>query len=131
MDAFNPTHLSRETLRACSLGRLDDTSTESVSEHVEQCDECQRVMAEMAPDTFVDRLREVQSGPLMSSSGAELPAELSSDQGGGLPDTHDFAACACRQSRRFPAISHPSPLARVRVLYPLHRNTRSLKLRHT
>ncbi len=81
MDALHSTHPSRESLQAYSLGRLDDTPAEAVSRHLERCPECQRRVAEMTPDTFLDKLRGVQSGPEMSDSDASIQAEAQTDQG--------------------------------------------------
>ncbi len=81
MDAFHSTHPNAESLRAYSLGRLDDASALAVGRHIEQCPECRRLVAEMAPDTFLDKLRGVQAGPVMSASSAEIPAEARTDRG--------------------------------------------------
>ena len=81
MDAFPSNHPSPENLRAYSLGRLDDASALAVGRHIEQCRECQRLAAEMAPDTFLGRLRDVQAGPVMSESSAGIPVEAQSELG--------------------------------------------------
>jgi len=81
MDVLHSTHPTAESLRAYSLGRLDEASAEAVGRHLEQCPECRRLVAEMAPDTFLDRLRGVQAGAEMSESSAEIPAEVQTDRG--------------------------------------------------
>ncbi len=82
MDAFPSTHPTSESLRAYSLGRLDDTSAEAVGRHLEQCPECLSLVAEMTSDTFLDKLRGVQAGPMISASSAEIPAEAQTNGGG-------------------------------------------------
>jgi len=81
MDAFHTTHPTAESLRAYSLGRLDEASAKAVGRHIEQCPECRRLVAKMPPDTFLDNLRGVQGGPEMSASSAEIPAEVQTDRG--------------------------------------------------
>src|SRR5262245_7225868 len=53
LDAFQSNHPTAEVLRAYSLCRLDDASAGAVASHVEQCEECQRLVAEIAPDPFL------------------------------------------------------------------------------
>ena len=60
MDSQPSPHPTFETLRAYALGELDDTSATVVREHLETCSDCRRQVAEMAPDSFVGRLREAQ-----------------------------------------------------------------------
>ena len=52
-----------EPTRPCSaygLGKLDDASAESVSKHLEDCDSCQRRVAELSSDEFLGRLQNAQ-----------------------------------------------------------------------
>ena len=80
MDADHSSHPTAEVLRAFSLGRLEVAAAEAVASHVEQCEECQRRVSEMAPDTFLDRLRGVQSGHEISSSSAQIQGESQTDR---------------------------------------------------
>jgi predicted anti-sigma-YlaC factor YlaD len=58
MDAQPSPHPPAEALRAYGQGELDDASAEVVREHLEDCSDCRHQIAEMPPDSFVDRLRE-------------------------------------------------------------------------
>jgi tRNA A-37 threonylcarbamoyl transferase component Bud32 len=82
MDAFQSDHPTSEILRAYSLGQLDDATAEAVGRHLERCPGCSQQVAEMAPDTFLDRLRNVQSGPEMSASSVKGSGGPPSDLGG-------------------------------------------------
>ncbi len=53
-------HPSDQTLSSYGLGKLEDGPAESVHEHLEQCPECRKRVAEMAPDSFLGRVREAQ-----------------------------------------------------------------------
>ena len=79
MDASNPLHPTPQTLQAYGLGKLDDASAEAVNQHLEHCPDCLRQVAEMAPDSFLDRLREVQAGPEASALGGTNPGETRPD----------------------------------------------------
>jgi len=81
MDAFHTTHPTAESLRAYSLGRLDEASAKAVGRHIEQCPERRRLWAKMPPDPFLANLRGVQAGAEMSESSAEIPAEVQTDRG--------------------------------------------------
>ena len=67
MDAHASPHPTSETLQAYGLGTLDDDSVEAVSKHLEACSDCRRQVAEMAPDSFLARLREAQEVPAKSA----------------------------------------------------------------
>ena len=85
MDAPNPNHPTPDTMSAYSLGKLDDTAAEAVHRHLEDCQECQRQVAEMSPDSFLGRLRDAQEGPETSAAGPPVavvpPAESTVDDG--------------------------------------------------
>ena len=53
-------HPSDQTLSAYGLGKLDDASAETVSKHLEDCDSCQRRVAELSSDEFLGRLQNAQ-----------------------------------------------------------------------
>ena len=56
MGAAAPVHPTNQALQSYGLGKLDDTTTESVERHLKSCSDCRRRVAEMAPDTFLHRL---------------------------------------------------------------------------
>ena len=60
MDAASSPHPTREVLNSFSLGKLDDPSAAAVSEHLEQCPDCRKQVAEMSADTFLGRVRDAQ-----------------------------------------------------------------------
>ena len=53
-------HPSDQTLSAYGLGKLDDASAGTVSKHLEDCDSCQRRVAELSSDEFLGRLQNAQ-----------------------------------------------------------------------
>jgi Putative zinc-finger len=73
VDTPNPHHPTTETLRAYSLGKLDDASAEAVLKHIEDCEKCRRQLAEMSLDSFLGRLRYAQEGPQTSIAGSAVP----------------------------------------------------------
>jgi len=56
-------HPTPQTLQAYGLGRLDDSSSEAIGKHLDACPGCRRLAAEVAPDTFLGRLRNAQGQP--------------------------------------------------------------------
>ena len=50
-------HANELTLQSYGLSKLDDAAAGSVDEHLRQCTDCQRRVAEMSSDDFLDRLR--------------------------------------------------------------------------
>jgi hypothetical protein len=92
MDSFHSAHPTAETLRGYSLGELDDASADAVARHLEQCPECERLVAEMAPDTFLNGLRRAQAAPETPAANAEIPGESQTDQGGSDPDKANVRA---------------------------------------
>ena len=63
MYAHSSPHPTAETLEAYGAGKLDDVLAEAVAGHLEDCPECRRRVAEMAPDTFLGRLRDAGVRP--------------------------------------------------------------------
>lgn len=55
--SVHPTEL---TLQSYGLGNLDDATADSVDEHLSSCSECQRRVAELSSDDFLERLREAR-----------------------------------------------------------------------
>lgn len=81
-------HPDRDDLKAFGLGKLAPGSAATIQSHVETCLDCRRVVAESSGDSFLGRLRAVQSGgtplpqksldhptPSLASTG-EIPPEL-------------------------------------------------------
>ncbi len=69
MDATGRIHPTEQTLSSYALGKLDDASSKSVSQHLESCSHCQRRVAEVSSDSFLSRLRNVErrDDPVVSS----------------------------------------------------------------
>ena len=69
-------HPTEQTLSDFSLGKLDDSRAELINNHLNECPDCQRLVAEMSSDSFLGRLRgdhgRLETGPLMGSSLAGL-----------------------------------------------------------
>src|SRR5579864_2085462 len=57
MESPASVHPADETLVSYGLGKLDDTLTESVGKHLEECDPCRRRVAELSSDSFLGRLQ--------------------------------------------------------------------------
>jgi serine/threonine protein kinase len=61
MGATAVVHPTDQVLQSYGLGKLDDVSSVSVSKHLEECDSCQRRVAELSSDDFVGRLQKAQA----------------------------------------------------------------------
>ena len=61
-------HPTDQILQSYGLGKLDDVSSESVSQHLEGCSDCQSRVAEMSSDSFIGRLRGAQGRPQKSAT---------------------------------------------------------------
>ncbi len=61
-------HPTDQILQSYGLGKLDDASAASVNEHLDSCPECQRRVAEVAPDSFLGRLRKAPELPDTSAT---------------------------------------------------------------
>jgi serine/threonine protein kinase len=55
------THPSADTLKAFGLGKLDDSSSGMVMDHLDQCDECRQKVTALSGDDFLQRLRQAHS----------------------------------------------------------------------
>ena len=95
MNAPTSIHPSEQILRSYGLGKLDDGTAEAVSQHLKQCPDCRKRVAEMPADSFLDRIRDAQGrpaapSPLVSSlAGLSMmsagPDSLSPPRAGTLP----------------------------------------------
>jgi serine/threonine protein kinase len=73
MNASQSLHPTDHALRAYGLGNLDAAAAESIDNHLESCSDCQRRVAELSSDRFLERLRKAQvppvsPGPITSST---------------------------------------------------------------
>jgi serine/threonine protein kinase len=84
MGASAAVHPTDQVLQAYGLGKLDDVSSMWVSKHLEGCDLCQRRVAELSSDDFLDRLQNAQAKP-DKAAGSWSPSALSSIEGNPSP----------------------------------------------
>src|SRR5687767_4815235 len=64
-------HPSAEQLAAFGLGRLNESESATIEEHLSACETCCQVVDEVTPDSFIDHLKS-----------APLPAPISGAIGG-------------------------------------------------
>ena len=53
-------HPTDQILSSYGLGKLDHGSAEAVNQHLEQCPDCRKRVAEMSADSFLGRIRDAQ-----------------------------------------------------------------------
>jgi serine/threonine protein kinase len=73
MLAHPTSHPTDQTLTSYGLGKLDDGTAEAVNQHLEQCPDCRKRVAEMSADSFLERMRDAQKSedhPAFSQSQA-------------------------------------------------------------
>jgi serine/threonine protein kinase/WD40 repeat protein len=70
METRAPTHPSADKLRGFGIGQLDDADAVAVMSHLDSCPQCQKAVAAVTGDNFLDRLREARS-----RSGTPLPGK--------------------------------------------------------
>jgi hypothetical protein len=58
MDARLAVHPSEDALRAFALGKLDDSTSSVLMNHLDSCRDCCKVVAALSGDDFLDRLRQ-------------------------------------------------------------------------
>ncbi len=46
-------HPTEQTLSDFSLGKLNDAQAEIINNHLNECPDCQRIVAKMSPDSFL------------------------------------------------------------------------------
>jgi formylglycine-generating enzyme required for sulfatase activity/serine/threonine protein kinase len=80
MDAAPSLHPTDQTLSSYGLGKLDDRSAEAVNEHLMECSDCRKRVAEMSADSFLQRVRDAQKPAGQSTSGQPQPAPTPSDK---------------------------------------------------
>jgi anti-sigma factor RsiW len=81
MDAHPSPHPSQEVLQAYGLGKLDDASAEMVHKHLDACLYCRRQVAEVAPDSFLARLRDARAESEESDWRRSTPGGMQTDRG--------------------------------------------------
>src|SRR5262245_34447304 len=80
MDAAQSLHPTDQTLRAYGLGKLDDRSAEAVNEHLMECSECRKRVAEMPADSFLQKVRDAQKPAGKSTSGQSQAGGTRTDE---------------------------------------------------
>ncbi len=81
MGAAASPHPTDRVLQSFGLGKLDDQSAESVSEHLDSCPDCQRRVAEMSSDTFLGKLQNAQGRPNQAAGGLSQLGVSTAGQG--------------------------------------------------
>ncbi|MFL5245177.1 MAG: protein kinase domain-containing protein [Gemmataceae bacterium] len=97
------THPSADTLRAFSLGQLDEQTAVSVMNHLDGCAGCQKEVAVVTGDYFLDRLRQVRDKSGTPAPGKSL-SELARSLYATLPPTGSVTAPAGLPSE---LLNHP------------------------
>jgi serine/threonine protein kinase/formylglycine-generating enzyme required for sulfatase activity len=96
MAAVPSVHPTDQTLNSYGLGKLDDASAGSVHEHLERCEDCRRRASEIAPDTFLGRVRDAQAGQSLfggtqlNKTSAFTPPPAADTLPPGLADNPDY-----------------------------------------
>ena len=70
MQAAPSLHPSEQTLQAFGNGRLDASSADSVSSHLDECEDCLLKVAGISPDGFLDAFRRARPTQSMASGRA-------------------------------------------------------------
>ena len=70
-------HPTDQVLNAYGLGKLDDSTAQSVDAHLSGCAECRRRVAEISSDTFLGRLRAAEVQPPANGSAVSMTGGLS------------------------------------------------------
>ena len=81
MNAAPSLHPTDQTLSSYGLGKLDDRSAEAVNEHLIECSDCRKRVAEMSADSFLQRVRDAQKPSGKSTSGQPQAGGTLSDKG--------------------------------------------------
>jgi serine/threonine protein kinase/formylglycine-generating enzyme required for sulfatase activity len=66
-------HPTEQTLSDFGLGKLDDGQAEIINNHLNECSECQRLVAEMSSDSFLGRLRGAEGQSSRTNTGIQAP----------------------------------------------------------
>jgi serine/threonine protein kinase len=85
MDAHAVSHPTDQTLSSYGLGKLDDRLAEAVNQHLEQCPECSKRVAEMSADSFLERLRDARPPMDHATSEQSRPGGSLSPKGTNAP----------------------------------------------
>jgi serine/threonine protein kinase len=80
MDAAQSLHPTDQTLRSYGLGKLDDRSAEAVNEHLMECSDCRKRVAETSADSFLQRVRDAQRPSEKPKSGQPQAGGTLTDQ---------------------------------------------------
>ncbi len=79
MDAAPSLHPTDQTLSSYGLGKLDDRSAEAVNEHLMECSDCRKRVAEMSADSFLERVRDARKPSGKPASGQPQAGGTRSD----------------------------------------------------
>jgi hypothetical protein len=93
-----PHHPTPDTLRAYGLGKLDDASAKAVHEHLDDCLECRRHVAELSPDSFLGSVRDARKGPQTSIVSSSGPGVLPTGSAISNDAIADSSASPCMSS---------------------------------
>jgi serine/threonine protein kinase len=85
MNAQPALHPTDQTLQSYGLGKLDETSADSVNQHLESCDDCRTRVAAMCSDSFLGKLRDAQGRPQSTPPVASSLTGMSMGDGGVSP----------------------------------------------
>ncbi len=87
MEAPRTLHPTDQTLHAYGLGKLEDSSAESVNQHLESCPVCRCRVGEISPDSFLGKLRAAQGpgAPVMSATDPSQLGSSQEDRGSSAP----------------------------------------------
>ncbi len=86
MDAHAALHPTDQTLSSYGLGKLDDARAAAVNEHLNQCPDCRKRVAEMPADSFLGRIRDAQKSAGQSTFNRSQGSWARSDTtGAGQP----------------------------------------------
>jgi serine/threonine protein kinase len=89
MDAAQCLHPTDQTLSSFALGKLDDRSAGAVNEHLMECSDCRKRVAEMSADSFLQKVRDAQKPSSKSASGVpqsvKMANTLTSSSGDSIP----------------------------------------------
>jgi serine/threonine protein kinase/Leucine-rich repeat (LRR) protein len=85
------THPSVQELSDFGLGRLPEAAAATVAEHLETCPACQKAVAELAPDSFLGKVRASRPNPASVPGGYQAtPTETAAPPEGLPPDLANY-----------------------------------------
>ena len=79
------THPSADVLKAFALGKLNDSSSEVVLSHLDQCPACRQEVASQSGDDFLNRLRQADPANKRLDALQGMVADLKAGKAVTLP----------------------------------------------